>query len=105
MTTATPTPTRGFFASRWHGDVSLGHLFWADMLIYGTGVNVAAALAAFILMSFDLVVVGVIVYFSPLPFNFFLFGAVWRASAAAEAPWRLAIRLTAIVWVVLMTLI
>ena len=101
----TATPTRGFFASRWHGDVPLGHLFWADMLIYGTGVNVASTLAAFVLMSFDLVVVGIIVHFTPVPFNLFLFGAVWRSSAAAQAHSRLGVRLTAIVWVALMTLI
>lgn len=100
------TSTQGYFASRWHGGVPLSHLFWQDMVIFGTGVNVAAALAMMLMLAAGLpAVLAVFVFLSPLPYNLFLVGAVWRAAGTASDLWGGAVRAASLVWFVVATLI
>lgn len=102
------TKQRGFidfFASRWRGDVPFERLFWFDMLVVGTLVNLAAAALSLILFGLDApAAVAIAVFFSPLPYNLFLFAVVWRAAERAESSWVLA-RLGAVAWLIFATLI
>lgn len=94
-----------FLASRWRGDVPFERLFWVDMLVVGTLVNLAAAALSLILFRLDAPAAAAIaVFFSPLPYNLFLFAAAWRAAERARSSWALA-RLGAIAWLVFATLI
>jgi hypothetical protein len=71
-----------YFSRRWHGEVPLGVLVWQDMLGVGTLVNLTAtflAVVAVILGAHS--VLALAVHLSPLPFNVFLVGSVWRAPA------------------------
>lgn len=76
----TPRPTAAFFTRRWNGQVPWPTLFWRDMLGFGTAINLAATLLALVAAiqdaPFGLVA---LLHFAPLPYNFFLFGALWRA--------------------------
>ena len=95
-----------FFRSRWHGDVPLGRLFWQDMLIYGTAINAMAALMALLLFAWDTpTALGVAVYFAPLPYNLFLFAALWKSAAAAREPWASAARITGLLWLIVAILV
>lgn len=71
----------GFFARRWHGQVPLGVLFWRDMIGFGSLLNLAASVVAMIVAASGAPLgVAVALHFAPVPYNLFLFGAVWRNS-------------------------
>lgn len=69
-----------YFQSRWHGRVPLGRLFWRDLLVVGTMINLAFSFAALILVARGADGAWpAVVHFAPLPYNLFLLGSVWRA--------------------------
>lgn len=75
------------------------------MLVVGTLVNLVAAAMSLILFGLDApAAVAVAVFFSPLPYNLFLFAAVWRAAEHAQSGWVL-IRFGAVAWLIFATLI
>ena len=95
-----------FFQSRWRGSVPLGRLLWQDMLVYGSTINVAAALLALLLFVWDApMALAATVHFAPLPYNLFLFAAVWKSAAAAEEPWASTARIAGLLWLIAATII
>lgn len=100
-------PGMSFFASRWRGEAPLDRLFWRDMVLVGTVLNVAALVAALLLLGLKVSpVVAVAVYFSPVPYNIFLFAAVWRtAEAIGNARAAAFFRSAALIWVVAATIL
>jgi hypothetical protein len=71
----------GFFRSRWRGDVPLRTLFWRDMVLVATLISIGTTVAALVLLGIDLPLpVALATHFAPLPYNIFLFLAVWRTS-------------------------
>jgi hypothetical protein len=69
-------------------------LFWRDMLGIGTAINLAATFLALVAAIQDAPFALVaLVHFAPLPYNFFLLAALWRApqrpaaAAAVAAAW------------------
>lgn len=77
---------RSFFRSRWLGLVPIGRLFWRDMLLVGTGINVASSAAALILLGLKMPLGLVLaVHFAPVPYNIFLTIAVWRTAETSGA--------------------
>jgi hypothetical protein len=78
----------GFFRSRWRGEVPQRVLFWRDMVLVGTLINllftgVALAVAA----SGGSMALAAGLHFSPLPYNAFLVAAVWRLTGSAVWRW------------------
>lgn len=68
-----------FFARRWRGEVPLAVLFWRDMIVVGSLVNLAASVLTLALVLLDApLAIALAVHFAPLPYNFFLFAALWR---------------------------
>jgi hypothetical protein len=70
-----------FFAARWRGEVSLNRLFWRDMILVATAISIASTAVALVMLGLELplsLVLGM--HFAPLPYNIFLFLAVWRTS-------------------------
>jgi hypothetical protein len=89
-----------FFARRWHGQVPLAVLLWRDMLGVGTLISiVATVLALAVMVQGAHPVVAVALHFAPLPYNVFLFAAVWRSphrdfpASAIAAGWLAAVTL------------
>ncbi|CDX45491.1 hypothetical protein P9273_27850 [Mesorhizobium sp. WSM4935] len=71
----------GFFSKRWRGEAPLDRLFWRDMLLVGTILNVASSALALILLGLKLPLWLVLaVHFLPVPYNIFLTIAVWRTA-------------------------
>ena len=73
-------PSDNFFSRRWHGQIPLPVLLWRDMLGVGTLVNLTATFLALVALiqgaHFGL---AVALHFAPMPYNLFLFAALWRA--------------------------
>jgi hypothetical protein len=95
-----------FLCARWRGELPLRVALWRDMWCIGTVVNLAAALAALLLLAKGAPdAVGAAVYFSPVPYNLLLLVSVWRSAARAPGPAALAAQLLAVAWIVLATLL
>lgn len=71
---------RSFAADRWRGEAPLETVFWRDMIIVGTLINIfAAALSMALFAAGAPGGIALLVFFAPVPWNLFLFMAVWRA--------------------------
>jgi hypothetical protein len=101
-----PVPGGGFFASRWRGQAAIGRLFWTDMALVGTLVNVAAGFAAIMLIGLTLPAwIAVAIFLAPLPYNVFLVMAVWRATEGMAGNAASGYRTGALIWLALVFLI
>lgn len=96
----------GFFAGRWRGQVPLDRIFYFDMLLVATVLNLATTFASLMALGFKAPEwAAFAIFLSPLPYNIFLVLCVWRAtehSAAASASFY---RLGALGWLVVATVI
>ncbi len=91
----------GFFATRWHGNRALPRLFWFDMVLVGTVLNLLVSVVALALAAKRAPpALSAAVFFSMLPYNLFLFASVWRN--AKGSPY---LRVGAAVWLVAATLL
>ena len=69
----------GFFGRRWHGEVPLRKLYWFDMLIVGSVINLYFGfIALMIAAKGGALWVAAVVHFAVLPYNMFLVLALWR---------------------------
>ncbi|MBW8371470.1 MAG: hypothetical protein K0M66_10945 [Thiobacillus sp.] len=69
-----------YFSRRWHGQVPLAVLLWRDMLGVGTVVNlIVTILALTAIIRGAHAGLAVALHFAPMPYNLFLFAAIWRA--------------------------
>lgn len=90
----------GFFRSRWRGEVPQRVLFWRDMVVVGTLINLlATGVALAIAVADGHIALAAGVHFSPLPYNLFLVAAVWRLPASAACRW------ASLVWLAFVTLV
>lgn len=75
-----PQQSARFFALRWNAEVDLRLLFWRDVLATGTLINLLAGFVTLMLLAQG---VGagwaVAAHLLPLPYNLFLWAAVWRS--------------------------
>ena len=96
----------GFFVRRWRRQVPLDLLFWRDMVVVGTLINIATAFASLMALGFKAdLAVAMLVFFSPLPYNIFLVGAVWRTAELVSARLAWSAKAGSMLWLVIATLI
>lgn len=92
----------GFFPARWRGLVPLDRLFWWDMMLVGTCINAVAAVAALVMLGMKMPLgASLAVHFAPVPYNVFLFLAVWRTAAAQPGLMGSLAQILAAVWLIL----
>lgn len=90
---------QSFFASRWRGEANLTTVFWRDMLLVGTLINGVTSVAAIALLGAGASpILSAAVFFSPLPYNIFLFVSVWRAAERSNGAGAAAAKLVAALW-------
>ena len=107
-----PSPSTGsaagvadYFRMRWNGGLPLATLFWRDMVVIGTAVNLVTTLAAVLLLALEAPTpLAVAVHFAPLPWNIFLFASVWRATARLRPVAAFAWQSGAAAWLLLATI-
>jgi hypothetical protein len=92
----------GYFRSRWNGELPLATLFWRDMVVVGTTVNVASTLTAVLLLALAAPApLAMALHFAPVPWNLFLFASVWRSTARLKPTAAFAWQSMAALWLVL----
>ena len=95
-----------FFARRWRCEIPLGLLFWRDMIFVGSAINLAFAFTSLLLLAMKVdVVIGMAVFFAPMPYNVFLVACVWRAADLAESAKAGFAKLASTVWLIAATVI
>ncbi|RWO92358.1 MAG: hypothetical protein E5Y63_12055 [Mesorhizobium sp.] len=96
----------GFFRSRWQGTAPLDRLFWRDLVLVGTAINIAVSVLALILLGLKLPLALVLaVHFAPVPYNFFLTFAVWRTAEKSGGVKASLMTLGAVLWLILVVVI
>ena len=91
-----------FILSRWSGEAPLATVFWRDMILTGTLINIMATLTMVALLAVKApILVALTVFFTPLPLNFFLVVAVWRSARRSAGSFTLAAQMGAILWLIL----
>jgi hypothetical protein len=94
-------PPGHFFSHRWRGQVPVRVLFWRDMLLVGSVLNLLLTFVALMLAAKGAGAgTAALVHFAPLPYNLFLFASLRRAPN--RHPAHLAAGLA---WLVLMTVV
>jgi hypothetical protein len=69
-----------FFTPRWQGRIGWRTLFWRDLLLIGTGLNLLMTGAALALLAQAVALPWVVlVHLLPLPYNLFIVSAIWSA--------------------------
>lgn len=95
-----------FFTRRWRRQVPLGLMFWRDMVVVGSALNLAAAFAGLMALGFKAdLLVAMLVFHAPLPYNFFIVGAIWRTADLVDKAKASSARLGAAAWLVIVTVV
>ncbi|MER9231308.1 hypothetical protein NKI56_04230 [Mesorhizobium sp. M0622] len=95
-----------FFRSRWLGGVPLDRLFWRDLVVVGTAINIASSVAALILLGLKLPLALVLaVHFAPVPYNIFLTFAVWRTAGSSAGAKASLMTLGATLWLIVVVVV
>ena len=97
---------RSFFGSRWQGAVPLERLFWRDLVLVGTAINIASSVTALILLGLKLPLgVALAVHFASVPYSIFLTFAVWRTTEKAKGAKASLMTLGATLWLILVVVV
>jgi hypothetical protein len=95
-----------FFTRRWQRQVPLGLLFWRDMVVFGSVLNLASAFGGLMALGFKAdLAVAMLVFHAPLPYNFFIVGAIWRTADLADVAKASSARMGAVAWLVAATVL
>ncbi|MER8564710.1 hypothetical protein NKI32_12155 [Mesorhizobium sp. M0761] len=95
-----------FFGSRWQGAVPVERLFWRDLVLVGTAINITSSVAALILLGLKLPLAVVLaVHFAPVPYNIFLTFAVWRTTEKSSGAKASLMTLGATLWLILVVVV
>jgi hypothetical protein len=91
----------GYFRVLYRGELPLARVFWTDMILIGSMVNiVGTAVAMLLFVSGAPIALGVFVHFAPVPYNVLLFLSVWQAAAREASAWSFAAQAAAMIWIV-----
>jgi hypothetical protein len=90
-----------FISHRWQGRIGWHTLFWRDLLVIGTGLNLLMTGTALVLLSQGVPAQwALLVHLLPLPYNLLIVSSIW------SAPKRPAVVLGAsLFWLVLFVLV
>ena len=99
---SSPQPGRGpfaYLARMWRGAIPLPQIFWRDMVVIGTLVNLATmALALLAAAQGASTAAAIAIFLSPLPYNLLLVAAVWASADRQRSEWSWPARLGALLW-------
>ena len=87
--------------SRWRGETAPAVLYWKDIVVVGSVINLVTSFAALMLAAQGVhLAIAVAVHFSLLPYNAFLVMALWRTPRCSRAmAW------TSALWLVVMMVV
>lgn len=94
----------GFLGARWRGEIPLSRLFWRDMVLVASAINLATTIAALAVLGMKAPAwAAFAVHFAALPYNLFLFLAVWRTAEKVTPATAWIAQLGAAAWLILAT--
>lgn len=99
-------PMSRFVLALWHGRRGLRRAFLHDMLLVGTLVNATTFMLT--LMSVTMKMdswVSIAMFLLPLPYNLLLLRSVWTSANQSSHPHAISIKLAAMAWTSLLTLV
>ena len=92
-----------FIEKRWRGEVELETVFLRDMLLLGSAITIAAALATWGLREAGMArPLPLAVSLLPVPIDMFLFVAVWRTAGNEGGPAAWSAKAIAVMWLAAM---
>ena len=96
----------GFFLRRWRRQVPLGTLFWRDMILVGSVINLVTAFVALMALGMKAgLTITILIFHAPLPYNLFLVASVWRTADIADPKTASSARFGAAIWLAAATLL
>ncbi len=91
----------GYFRTLYRGELPLARVFWTDMILIGSMVNIVGTAVAMLLFAAGApIALGVFAHFSPIPYNILLFLAVWQSAAREASGWSFAAQAAGLVWLI-----
>ena len=97
---------KAFVHSRLSGIARIETIFWRDMMLTGTSLTLATFVAAMLLLAQDYPTpLVLLIYFMTMPYNIFITIAVWRGASQAGAAGEMFYRASAVLWLVMTTLL
>lgn len=88
------------------GEVSLGRVFWFDMLLVGTIVNALTSAAALIAYAVELPGwLALAIFLAPFPYNMALCLFVWRSATRKPSGWSDMARGGAVLWLLMVLIL
>ena len=95
-----------FLLRRWRRQVPIATLFWRDMILFGSIINIVAGAMGLLMLGLKAgLMLSLLVLFAPLPANIILLIAVWRAADIAGARQAVSYRSGAVLWFLAATVI
>jgi hypothetical protein len=86
----------------WFGELPLSRVFWHDMLVVGTAVNLATmGLAVLAVILGASTPAGIAIHLAPVPYNILLVTSVWRRADIERTDWAWLARLGSFLWLIL----
>jgi hypothetical protein len=99
-------PVIDYLQRLWSAEVPLATVFWRDMAVVGTVVNIGAVGLAFLAAALGASTgVGIALFLAPTPYNILLVAAVWRRADRERTEWAWPARIGALAWLMLAFLI
>jgi hypothetical protein len=96
----------GYFRRLWRAELPLSRVFWQDMAVVGTLLNLAAMALAFVAVALGASTpIGIAIFMTPIPYSIFLVAAVWRRADRESTEWAWPARIGALAWLVIAFLI
>ena len=85
----------------WCGELPLPRVFWLDLILVGTLVNLASLIAAILLLAGEAPTAwGVAIFLAPIPYSLLLFAGVWRSAAREGSKWSGTAQAAAAAWLI-----
>lgn len=95
-----------FFKSRFRGEIPLFNLFWRDMMLVGSVINIVMMVAAIAYLANDGIPwIGAVIFLAPLPYNIFLLASVLRTADRQFPNEGNAVKIAAFVWLLVFVMI
>jgi hypothetical protein len=95
-----------FFTARWRREVSLDWLLWVDMILVGSAINLMTTFVALMMLGFKApTFIAIATHFAAIPYNAFLYAAVWRTADNVDAGRAMTARGLATAWFALAVVI
>lgn len=92
----------------WRGEIELRRAFWDGAIIYGSLLNLATTIAAFVAFAVGWpLALAAAIFLSPLPYNLLTVLGVWRSAERYSGPeiWANLARIAVVIWAIVATAI